>query len=227
MGLRERKRRETRRSLQIAILQQSLERGYDHVTIEEVCRVADVSPRTFFNYFASKEDAVLGAVPGFPDEGVVERYVTDGFGGDALRDLPELFLSMTDRLEDIDILTLRKRLMRQEPGLLGLRVSSGRAFENALNEVVQRRMIREDPAADVAEVERAARLIALVGFAAMRHGWLAWIDGSGAIPLDVQLRESFAELESLVLSGTHVGRAVPEGSLVEQVSRSAAAPTIG
>jgi len=198
LGLRERKRRDTRRALQRAILAESIERGYDRVTIEDVCRVADVSPRTFFNYFTSKEDAVLGPAPSFPSEGVVERFVVDGFGADALRDLPELFLSMSDGLDDVDILALRKKLIRQEPGLLGLRASSSRAFESLLADVVRRRMTREQPDAEPAWTERTARLIAMVGFAAIRHGWLAWIDSGGARPLDQQLRESFEELELAV-----------------------------
>jgi AcrR family transcriptional regulator len=209
LGLRERKRRETRRALQLAILEQSIERGYDRVTIEEICRAADVSPRTFFNYFASKEDAVLGAVPGFPDAEVVERYVDEGFGADALRDLPVLFLSMSDALDDIEILGLRKQLMRREPGLLGLRVSSSRAFENLLADVVLRRLNRDEPSVDRDARERRARLIAMVGFATMRFGWLAWIDEGGVRPLDDQLRASFDELELAV------------------APRSAAAPVIG
>jgi len=54
-GLRERKRLATRRAIQFAVLELVSERGLEGVTVDEVSRRADVSARTFFNYFASKE----------------------------------------------------------------------------------------------------------------------------------------------------------------------------
>ena len=60
IGLRERKRQATKRAIQRAVLTLAAERGFDNVTVEEVSREADIAPRTFFNYFATKDDAILG-----------------------------------------------------------------------------------------------------------------------------------------------------------------------
>jgi AcrR family transcriptional regulator len=59
-GLRERKRADTRRRIEHAAVDVLLRDGLDGVTIEAIAAEADVAPRTFFNYFSSKEAAILG-----------------------------------------------------------------------------------------------------------------------------------------------------------------------
>jgi AcrR family transcriptional regulator len=58
-GLRERKKRETRDAIAAAALALFLERGYDAVTVVDVAVAANVSEKTVFNYFATKEDLVF------------------------------------------------------------------------------------------------------------------------------------------------------------------------
>jgi AcrR family transcriptional regulator len=58
-GLRERKKRATRAALGKAAWQLTIERGYAQARIEDIAAAVSVSPRTFSNYFASKEEALL------------------------------------------------------------------------------------------------------------------------------------------------------------------------
>ena len=65
-GLRERKKVATRLALHLAALQLVAEQGLDAVSVDDIAERADVSARTFFNYFPSKVDAVVGLDPTTP-----------------------------------------------------------------------------------------------------------------------------------------------------------------
>ncbi|GII37412.1 TetR family transcriptional regulator [Planotetraspora phitsanulokensis] len=59
IGLRERKKRETRAMLSWAAVRLTVERGFDRVRVEDIAEAAGVSPRTFNNYFSSKAEAIV------------------------------------------------------------------------------------------------------------------------------------------------------------------------
>ena len=59
-SLRSRKKAQSRHAIERAILELVIERGYENVIVEDVCQRAEVSKKTFFNYFSSKDAAIRG-----------------------------------------------------------------------------------------------------------------------------------------------------------------------
>jgi AcrR family transcriptional regulator len=68
LGLRERKKQQTRAAIREAAMRLFLERGFDQVSVAEVARAADVSEQTVFNYFPTKEDLVYERMDTFEEE---------------------------------------------------------------------------------------------------------------------------------------------------------------
>jgi AcrR family transcriptional regulator len=61
-GLRERKKIATREALSVAALRLAMEHGPENVRVDEIAEAAGVSPRTYNNYFSSREQAIVSAI---------------------------------------------------------------------------------------------------------------------------------------------------------------------
>ncbi|MFK8908313.1 TetR/AcrR family transcriptional regulator [Streptomyces sp. YS-3] len=81
LGLRERKKWQTRRRLMGAAVELFTERGFDKVSVAEIAEAAEVSKMTVFNHFGSKEDLALGPVEEHIED--VVRAVRERAPGDS------------------------------------------------------------------------------------------------------------------------------------------------
>lgn len=88
-GLRERKKERTRETIARVALQLFAERGYEHTTLAEIADAADVSRRTIFAYFESKEDILFSDVPALLEQlrQTLEQRPSGSTTVDALRGL--------------------------------------------------------------------------------------------------------------------------------------------
>jgi AcrR family transcriptional regulator len=113
VGLRERKKQQTREKIARVALELFAERGYDETTLADIAEAADVSPRTIFSYFENKEDIL------FCEEGVfidrLKQTLEDRPAGtttvDAIR---EFLLSIEPADEEAK---LRKKIVSDTPAL--------------------------------------------------------------------------------------------------------------
>jgi AcrR family transcriptional regulator len=202
LGLRERKRLATRRAIQRAVLTLALQRGYDKVTVDDVSQEADISPRTFFNYFPSKEVAAIGELPSLPNAEHVEAFVNAGESQsllDGVRDLIVLTADDDESGHERDIHEMRRELLKINPHLFSLRMVTMKQFEEDFTEIIARRIEKDDPelAAEDGGVLGRARLVTYVAFAGMRHAWSCWADAGGTGKLSARVRDSFDQLKTL------------------------------
>lgn len=128
-GLRERKRMETLAAIEDCATRLVLERGFDAVTVDDICEAADISKRTFFNYVDTKETAVLGLqTVSFPDH-VREEFLAEP-PRSVLIALVELAcrigLQTPGRTKEFSMVLLRrhKEIMHAKPDLLAATVGT-------------------------------------------------------------------------------------------------------
>lgn len=204
-GLREQKRVATRRALRLALLRLALDRGFDSVTVDEVAQAAHVSPRTFFNYFESKEQAIA-APAAHLEVGAAERAAYVVGNDDALTDLVHLIAARANDDEDLEVHRLVRRLMEREPNLMGEKAANLRRVHEQLAELVVERLRldaeRDGGHLDEREARDRAGLVVNVGAAIARHGWAMWAGADGARSLHESLHaglDDFAVLAETTL----------------------------
>jgi AcrR family transcriptional regulator len=194
-SLRERKKLATRRLLRQVTFDLVAERGFTHVTVEDIAEAADVSPRTFFNYFPSKEAALFGSDPTRGTE-LRERIAHESPGEPALDVLRRIMISgaqtVTDDLRELGgdpAGRLRQmKVARADPHLGAARAAQMAMLERTITEALAERL-GTDPDRDP-----YPGLLCAVATGVFRASMTFWASSGGAVPLEQLIDLSFRAL---------------------------------
>jgi AcrR family transcriptional regulator len=166
--LRARKKAETWSAIHEAAAALAVRHGVEGTTVEAVAAAAGVSPRTFFNYFPAKEDAVLGMrAPSLDPE------LLDGFSleHDLLGQVSRLLLAVSRSAYAGRDAERRRRLLLDHPSL-GRRRHELMLEAEALVRHTLAELLARDPAwsAGIGEhrVDEVARMLVLLGGVPLR-----------------------------------------------------------
>ena len=194
-SLRERKKLATRRSLRRVALDLIAERGFAHVTVEDIAEAAEVSPRTFFNYFPSKEAALFGADPDRV-AALRQRVVREAPGEPVLEALRMVMVSeaqwVADELGELggdpaDWLR-RMKEARTDPHLRAAHAAQMAMVERAITEGLAERL-GTDPDRDP-----YPGLLAATAAGVLRASTTFWAGSGGTVPLGQLIDLSFRAL---------------------------------
>jgi AcrR family transcriptional regulator len=190
---RERRMRETAESLTRVSRRLTAEHGLAGFTIEELCDEVDVSRRTFFNYFASKEDAVVGANPDDEWRAFAADFLARPSAGwsRVVDDLVELAAVHFDTAHDPAAHADLVRAVEREPRLLARFVGMSRDREMQLAELVAAR----EGGGTRAEPVRAT--VAVVS-ALMRQAGERFMETDGPDDLATTLTASLAAMRAVL-----------------------------
>ncbi|MEU6660105.1 TetR/AcrR family transcriptional regulator [Streptomyces sp. NPDC046821] len=197
-GLRARRRRRTRADLHAATVRLTREHGIEHVTVEMISKEAGVSPRTFFNYFRTKETALFSWHGGLTDAEADQFAAAPGRDADSvLRDLGDVFALHVDEMApDPGMFEDVIAVVENVPSALGAFLAECDAVERNLARAIAR---RTGDAPD----GQSVTLLAGIAMTAVRDGLMRWgHDKRHCQGPAASVRDSFTALRKLFPSPT-------------------------
>jgi len=198
VGLRERKRARVQRDLADAALQLFSTKGYDATTVEDIADLADVSPRTFFRYYASKEDLLFS----FPNRDrplyfissesfkeVLAEVLARPTPGDDLAAVSAALQAIAPSIEEYrERIAMFTTACESSAALRGRQADASRQLARWISDAMAHRRGGAD------EVSETVARVAITLFAVAVERWQA---SNGARSLQVCVAETFDQLPGL------------------------------
>jgi len=179
-GLRERKRQQTRERLTRAAMALFLERGFEATTLDDIAAAADISRRSFFHYFDSKEDVVFAW----------HEIAVRPAGESMLAAAENAIAAMVRQIEPGEAIAMA-RLKRDNPALQARDQVKYEQLERALAEALARRAVHKAEKLD-------ARLVAMIATGAMRIGGELWATEGAREKPEALVKRTFAAMRAIL-----------------------------
>jgi AcrR family transcriptional regulator len=188
-GLRERKRQQTRERLTRMAMALFLERGFEATTLDDIAAAADISRRSFFHYFASKEDVVFAwqeEITAALIDAVAARPAAESM----LTAAENAILAMVRQLEPGEAIAMAQ-LKRDNPALQARDQVKYEKLERALTDALAKRAGHK--------IEKLkARLVAMIATGAMRIGGELWATEGAREKPEAQAKRTFAAIRAIL-----------------------------
>lgn len=187
-GLRQRKRQQTRERLTRAAMALFLERGFEATTLDDIAAAADISRRSFFHYFASKEDVVF-AWHEESTAALIAAVAARPASESMLTAAENAIAAMARQLEPGEAIAMA-RLKRDNPALQARDQVKYEKLERALAEALGKRAGHK--------TERLqARLVAMIATGAMRIGGELWAAEGAREKPEALAKRTFAAIRAI------------------------------
>lgn len=188
-GLRQRKQQATRERLTRAAMALFRERGFEATTIDDIAAKADMSRRSFFHYFASKEDVVT-AWQEDAASALVAEILARPADESMLTAAENAITAAVKRVDPAEAAAM-SRLKRDNPALHARDQLKYEKLERALADgLAQRAKSKSDKA--------KARLVAMIATGAMRVGGESWMGEGAREKPEVFVRRTFEAIRAIL-----------------------------
>lgn len=187
VGLRERKRAQTHARIQTEAMRLFIERGFEATTLDDIAEAADVSRRSLFHYFESKEEIVFSTRADFPN--LIAAAVGRRPADEPLLDMVENALIELGRGYGSPQTRDLGRLVRDTPALSEHEQAKYGQVERALAKALSDRK-------NLPETDTACRVTAATAIGILKLGVEAWLAGGDPDP-ERHFRSAFAVLRRI------------------------------
>ena len=190
LPVRERTRRAVRGELAQLAVDLFVEKGYDETTIDDLAAAAGMSKRTFFRYFASKEELVMGKYEFFGQQ-LAEDLAARPVGEPIWVSLRQIFGRVADHVENdarrAESVAMEK-IVRDHPTLNASYLERVSRMQELVLDEARTRTGRPDPA--------DPRTAAIVGaaFSCLIAAWSTWLTTNQAKPFGVLLDQALGAI---------------------------------